>query len=82
MVKNTGNQSYSFINFDNHYNFLIIINIQRSINNYLFKLFYFSVARLATEKIGPLVRQMEDDGKIHESVLNMLFDNGVNNIVE
>ncbi|XP_044733119.1 short/branched chain specific acyl-CoA dehydrogenase, mitochondrial-like [Chrysoperla carnea] len=36
-----------------------------------------NVARLATEKIGPLVRQMEKEEKIHESVLNMLFENGL-----
>ncbi|XP_044738007.1 short/branched chain specific acyl-CoA dehydrogenase, mitochondrial-like [Chrysoperla carnea] len=36
-----------------------------------------TAARLATEKIGPYVRQMENEGKVHDSVLSMLFENGL-----
>lgn len=37
----------------------------------------FSVARLAQEQIGPHVREMEQEGKLKQSVVDMLFHNGV-----
>lgn len=46
----------------------------------LLKKIFFSVAKLATEQIGPLVRKMDDAGRIDPSVVDMLFENGVNNI--
>lgn len=42
-----------------------------------FNNYFIAAARLATEKIGPYVRQMENEGKVHDSVLSMLFENGV-----
>lgn len=36
------------------------------------------MAKLAKEQISPYVREMEKDGKLKESVVRMLFDNGVN----
>ena len=36
-----------------------------------------AVARLASEKIAPLVRKMENDGKIDPGIIQMLFENGV-----
>lgn len=35
------------------------------------------MAKLASEQIGPLVRKMDDAGKIEQSVLDLLFENGV-----
>ncbi|XP_074094339.1 short/branched chain specific acyl-CoA dehydrogenase, mitochondrial isoform X2 [Cotesia typhae] len=36
-----------------------------------------TVAKLAKEQIGPLVKKMEKEGKIDERVLKQLFDNGL-----
>lgn len=36
------------------------------------------VAKLAKEQIQPFVRKMDDSHKIDDSVVNMLFENGVN----
>lgn len=36
-----------------------------------------TVAKLATEQILPLVRKMDDAGKIDSTVVNMLFENGL-----
>lgn len=40
--------------------------------------FFFSVARMAQTHISPYVREMESEGKIKDSVIKMLFENGVN----
>lgn len=37
----------------------------------------FSVARLAQEKVSPLVKKMEQESKFDSSVVNTLFENGV-----
>lgn len=37
----------------------------------------FPVAKLAQEQIGPYVREMENEGKVKDSVVKMLFENGV-----
>ena len=37
----------------------------------------FSVARLAQEKISPLVKKMEQESKFDSSVVDALFENGV-----
>jgi hypothetical protein len=37
----------------------------------------FSVARLAEEKISPLVKKMEQESKFDSSVVDALFKNGV-----
>lgn len=48
-------------------------------NSRLVNIFYiFLVARLAQTHISPLVREMENEGKFKESVIKMLFNNGVN----
>ncbi|CAG5087541.1 Similar to ACADSB: Short/branched chain specific acyl-CoA dehydrogenase [Cotesia congregata] len=39
--------------------------------------FFFLVAKLAKEQIGPLVKKMEKEGKIDDGVLKQLFDNGL-----
>lgn len=39
---------------------------------------FFSVARLAQTHIAPHVREMEAEGKIKDSVIKILFENGVN----
>ncbi|XP_018578394.1 short/branched chain specific acyl-CoA dehydrogenase, mitochondrial isoform X2 [Anoplophora glabripennis] len=36
-----------------------------------------TVAKLAKEQIGPYVREMEKNGKFKDSVIKMLFDNGL-----
>ncbi|CAG9835548.1 unnamed protein product [Diabrotica balteata] len=36
-----------------------------------------TVARLAQDQIAPYVREMENEGKVKESVLKMLFENGL-----
>lgn len=36
-----------------------------------------TVARLAQEQIAPYVREMDDSGKLKESIVNSLFENGV-----
>ncbi|KAF2893311.1 hypothetical protein ILUMI_12867 [Ignelater luminosus] len=36
-----------------------------------------TVSRLATEQIGPYVREMENNGFIKQSVVDMLFENGL-----
>lgn len=38
---------------------------------------FIPVRKLATEQIAPLVKKMEDEHKIDETVRQMLFDNGV-----
>lgn len=42
-------------------------------SNFLF----FTVARLAQEQISPYIREMEKEGKLHKSVIDALFQNGV-----
>lgn len=37
----------------------------------------FTVARLAQEKIAPLVRKMDEDNELDPSVIQTLFDNGL-----
>lgn len=37
----------------------------------------FLVCKLAQEQIGPFVREMENNGKFNQSVIDMLFENGV-----
>jgi hypothetical protein len=37
----------------------------------------FSVARLAEEKISPLVKKMEEESKFDSSTIDELFKNGV-----
>lgn len=44
---------------------------------FLFYLFWILVAKLAKEQILPLVREMDDAGRIHPNVVDMLFENGV-----
>lgn len=39
-----------------------------------------SVGKLAREEIGPYVREMERDGKLKQSVIDTLFQNGVSYI--
>lgn len=36
------------------------------------------MAKVATEQIAPLVRKMDDAHKIEQSVIDALFENGVN----
>ena len=48
----------------------------RLINVWIF-VFFFAVAKLALEKIQPLVRQMDAESHMDKSVLQALFDNGV-----
>jgi hypothetical protein len=37
----------------------------------------FSVARLAEEKISPLVKKMEEESKFDSSIIDEFFKNGV-----
>lgn len=39
--------------------------------------FLFSVSKLAAEKIAPLVKKMDEEQKIDDSIRQMLFENGV-----
>jgi hypothetical protein len=39
-----------------------------------------TVARLAQEQIAPHVRAMEDEGRFKDSVIDMLFNNGVSTV--
>jgi hypothetical protein len=38
---------------------------------------FFSVARLAAERISPLVKKMEEESKFDPDALDALFKNGV-----
>ena len=39
--------------------------------------FFITVRKLATEQIAPLVKKMEEEHRIDDSVRQLLFDNGV-----
>ncbi|GBP80660.1 hypothetical protein EVAR_54118_1 [Eumeta japonica] len=41
-----------------------------------------TIRKLATEQIGPLVRKMDDEHRIDDSIRQLLFDNGVNTSLE
>lgn len=45
--------------------------------NFEIVIWSFSVRKLATEQIAPLVRKMEDEHKIDDGIRQLLFDNGV-----
>jgi hypothetical protein len=40
-------------------------------------IFIFTVARFAAEKIQPLVRQMDAESKMDQSIIDGMFENGV-----
>lgn len=39
--------------------------------------FFCVVAKLASEKIAPYVKKMDEEGKFHPDVVEALFENGV-----
>lgn len=57
----------------------IRIKLGNGATDYLRLFYLFTVSRLAAEQIGPYVREMENNGFIKQSVVDMLFENGVGN---